>query len=166
MRKIITVVKDRVFNKTQYDTVSGKLSWAVLVRPDPTFNCWSINLHPTPDSLEKIREWQSRGMKNTIKKDEDGWFVKFRCPVNKKRKDGTIWAFEAPEVKDVSGQPIDGSRVGNGSDGVLRLEIYEHPTPGGGKAIASRLVGVKVIDLVPYEPAVETDEQGEVVEAW
>jgi len=143
---------ERFLKKTRFEYVSGKMSWVRVVKPDLTYNCWSVTLHPDTTSLEKIREWQGDGLKNQIKKDDDGWFAKFRCNVSRERKDGSIWTFEAPKVVDKDGRPFDGSIIGNGSDGTLKLEVYEHPTPGGGRAIAARLVGVKVDVLVPFNP--------------
>lgn len=146
---------NQFLKKTRFEFVKGKLSWVRVVKPDLTYNCWSATIHPDAESLDKIREWQADGLKNQIKKDEDGWYTKFRCDVSKQRKDGSTWTFEPPKVVDQDGRPMDGSIIGNGSDGVLKLEVYEHPTPGGGKAIAARLVGVKIDALVKFEP--ETD---------
>jgi hypothetical protein len=142
----------KIYKKTRFEYVQGKLSWVRVVKPDNTYSCWMATIHPTAESLDKIRDWQSEGMKNVLKKDDDGYFTKFRCPVSRQRKDGTVWAFTAPTVINKDGQPMDGSVIGNGSDGTLKLEVYEHPTPGGGKAIAARLVGVKVESLVPFNP--------------
>lgn len=138
--------------KTKTEYVSGKLSWVRVVKPDLTYNCWTATIHPDKESLEKIRDWQAEGLKNQLKKDDDGYYTKFRCNVSRERKDGTIWTFEAPKVIDRDGRPMDGSAIGNGSDGTLKLEVYEHNTPGGGKAIAARLVGVKVDNLVEFKP--------------
>lgn len=143
---------ERFLKKTRTEYVQGKLSWVRVVKPDLTYNCWTVNLHPTAESLEKIREWQSQGLKNQIKKDDDGWYTKFRCNVSRERKDGTIWTFEPPKVVDKDGRPMDGSIIGNGSDGTVKLEVYEHGTPGGGKAIAARLVGLRVDNLIPFNP--------------
>lgn len=123
------------------------------------YNCWTVTIHPIPDSLEKIREWQGEGMKNQIKKDDDGWYTKFRCQVSRERKDGTIWTFEAPKVVDKDGRPMDGNTIGNGSDGTVKLEVYEHGTPGGGKAIAARLIGLRIDNLVPFNPDSDYTEE-------
>lgn len=138
--------------RATFEYVQGKASWVRIVKPDLTYNCWSITIHPTPDSLDKIRDWQAEGLKNMLKKDEDGYNVKFRCDVSKRRKDGSVWTFLQPEAVDKDGKPMDGSIIGNGSDVTLKLEVYEHGTPGGGKAKAARLVGVRVDNLVPFDP--------------
>lgn len=141
--------------KANFQFVQGKGRWVRIVRPDLAFNCWSASIYPNPESLEKIRDWQAEGLKNQLKKDEDGYYVKFRCDLSKRRKDGTVWTFKQPEAVDKDGKPMDGSIIGDGSDLTLKLEVYEHGTPGGGKAIAARLVGVRVDNLVPFNP--ETD---------
>lgn len=140
--------------KTRYEFVSGKLSWVRLVRPDTAFEpAWTVTLHPTAESLEKIRDLQAEGLKNVIKKDEDGYYTRFKCLVARSRKDGTVWTFEPPAVVDKEGRPMDGSLVGDGSDGTLKLEVYEFKAPGAAKGgIAARLVGVRVENLVPIAP--------------
>lgn len=153
------MAEQRFLKKTRFEFVSGKLSWVRVVKPDLTYNCWTVTLHPDAASLEKIREWQGEGLKNQIKKDEDGWNVKFRCNVSRERKDGTVWTFEPPKVVDKDGRPFDGTTIGNGSDGTVKLEVYEHATPGGGRAIAARLVGLKVDNLVPFDPETNFTEQ-------
>jgi hypothetical protein len=142
----------RVFKKSRFEYIQGKLSWVRVVKPDPTYNCWKAAVHPTPESLDKIRDLQAEGLKNVLKKDEDGYYTNFRCPVSRQRKDGSVWSFPQPVVLGPDGNPMDGSIIGNGSDGTLKLEVYEHATPGGGKAVAARLVGVKVESLVPFDP--------------
>lgn len=146
---------NKFLKKANFQYVQGKASWVRVVKPDVAFNCWAVTIHPTPDSLEKIRDWQAEGLKNQLKKDDDGYYCKFRCDVSKQRKDGSVWTFKQPETVDKDGKPMDGSIIGNGSDVTLKLEVYEHGTPGGGRAIAARLVGVRVDNLVPFNP--ETD---------
>jgi len=80
----------------------------------------------------------------------------FRCDVSKQRKDGSVWTFKQPETVDK-----DGKTYGRGQSSVtaqmlpLSLKSTKHGTPGGGRAIAARLVGVRVDNLVPFNP--ETD---------
>lgn len=137
--------------KTRFEFIQGKLSWVRVVKPDVMYNTWIATIHPTPASLERVRELQAEGLKNVIKRDDDGYYTKFRCPTHRLRKDGTMWTFDAPKVVDKDGRPMDGSIIGNGSDGTLKLEVYSHPVPGGGTAIAARLVGVRVDNLIPFD---------------
>lgn len=158
----------KTFNKTRTEYVQGKLKFVRVVQPDVMYDCWSTKIYPTAESLEKIRMWQGQGMKNVLKMDEEegnAWITTFRCPTKRLRKDGTMWTFEAPQVVDKDGAPMDGRLIGDGSDGTLKLEVYEHGTPGGGKAIAARLVGLRVDVLVPFNPDSDyTDKEKKEVE--
>lgn len=142
-----------IFKREQH-FVKGKASWFRL-RQTNKWDKWSVTLHPVKDDLEKIREWQAEGVKNTIKKDDDGYFVTFTRPVKKETKTGKVLVFRPPYVllwneETKQKEPYEGN-VGNGSDVELELELYEHPTPNGGKAKAIRLVGATIHNLVPFD---------------
>lgn len=137
------------FNKTEYVYVSGKISYPKLVQPDQKFDCWSMRLYPDKDSLETLRDLQGRGLKNQLKKDEDGWYCTLRRPTKKQYK-SILKVFEPPLIIDKDNQPFDGFKIGNTSDVTVKLEVYEYSAPGGGgKSIACRLETVKINDLVP-----------------
>ncbi len=139
-------------NNKNYVYIQGKAAWCRFVTPNQ-WGKWSCQIHPNAEGLEVIRDMQGRGAKNVLKKDDDGYFCNIGRPVSKEYvKSGTIQAFDAPIVVDKEGKPLDGSTVGNGSDVTLKVEWYEHKTPGGGKAVALRLESVRVDNLVPYEP--------------
>lgn len=144
-----------MFNKTEKMFFKGKLSWCKLTKPDD-WGSWNVTMHPDTESLEAIRTLQGEGLKNVLKKDEDGYFIKFRRPCQRMIK-GKVIGVTPPEVVDDKGEPLIG-HVGNGSDGVVKLEVYEHNTPGGGKAKAARLEAVKVVNLVPYDPEKDMDD--------
>jgi hypothetical protein len=136
--------------------VQGKANW-LRNKATNKWNKWSVQLYPNPESLEKIRELQAEGIKNVIKKDEDGYFVNFTRPVTKETKAGKIITFDPPDLFDKEGVPFDGN-VGNGSDVTLKLEVYSHPTPGGGVAKAVRWKSAKIDNLVPFETERDGDE--------
>lgn len=132
-------------------TVSGKVKYVHVVNFDK-FGSWSLVLYPDPDSLNVIRDLQSEGIKNVIKKDEENqYFVKFRRDPTKKMKNKVI-AFAPPKVVGPDNQPMDGTKIGWGSDAIVKLDVYVHGTPAGGTAKAARLEGLKITNLVPYEP--------------
>jgi len=110
-------------------------------------------LYPDTKSLEAIRELQTQGVKNQLKKDDDGYHMTFSRPFEKEIKDknGTTRkiGFTPVQVLDNQNLPFDGL-IGNGSDVTVKLEVYTHGTPGGGKAKAARLYAIKVDNLVPY----------------
>jgi hypothetical protein len=135
-----------------YIYIQGKANWCRFVKPNQ-WNKWGCQIHPNAEGLEAIRDMQARGAKNVIKKDDDGYYTNIGRPVSKEYvKSGKTQAFVAPIVVDKDNKPIDGNIVGNGSDVTLKVEWYEHGTPGGGKAVALRLESVRVDNLVPYEP--------------
>lgn len=135
----------------------GKVSWVRVVNPD-NYDCWSLNLHPVSEDLERIRDLQAKGLKNMIKKDADGYYTKFRCPVSKVIRGKTV-SFERPSVVDKEGKPMDGLTIGNGSDATVKVEVYEHGTPGGGKAVAARLKGLRVDNLIPFSSSDYTEAE-------
>lgn len=137
------------YSKAENVYVQGKVSWFRPKVPNK-WNKWSVQIHPDDKSLELIRELQAQGAKNVIKKDDDGYFVTFTRPVTKETSTGKILSFTPVEVFDKDGNKFDGN-VGNGSDVTLKLEVYQHATPGGGKAKAIRWVSARIDNLVPFE---------------
>lgn len=135
---------------TEYVFLTGKLSWVKTTVPDE-WGKWKATIHPNNESLEKIRDLQAEGIKNVLKKDEDGYCCTFSRPTQKMIK-GKVVGLAPPEVLQADGKtPLTGVLVGNGSDGVIKLEVYPHGTPGGGKAKAARLLSIKVDNLIPFE---------------
>lgn len=136
--------------KTDYVYVQGKLSWVKTQVPDE-WGKWKCTLHPNDESLNKIRDLQAEGLKNVLKKDEDGYLITFSRPTQKLMK-GKVVGMAPPEILMADGKtPLQGVLVGNGSDGTLKLEVYSHGTPGGGKAKAARLLSIRVDNLIPFE---------------
>jgi hypothetical protein len=144
---------------TYDEYISGKAKWFFHNRLD-LYGTWSHVLYPDQKSLEIIRELQAEGVKNQLKKDDDGYYIRIRRPtsielysaVGKK----TV-AMEPPRVVDADGKPVT-EPVGNGSLVTTRLEVYTHktpPAPGSttpGKAKAMRWGGSRIDDLIPYQP--------------
>lgn len=149
------------YSKSEYKFIQGKVSWM----KNKVTNQWgkySVQIHPNPESLEIIRDLQAEGLKNQLKKDDDGYFVNFSRPATKEFRTGKVVTFVPPEVFDMDGHPFDGA-VGNGSDATVKIEVYMHDTPGGGKAKAARWVSARIDNLVPYEPGRDlTDDQKEM----
>lgn len=134
---------------TEFKYFQGKAKWVRVNQPDQ-WDKWKITLYPDAESLEAIRELQAEGAKNVIKKDEDGYFTNFSRPTQKVIR-GKVIGFTAPTVILKNGDPIPpGTQVGNGSDVTIKVEVYSHGTPGGGKAKAARLESIRVDNLVPF----------------
>lgn len=138
--------------------LKGKAKWANrLFVPDIEYKKWSLSLYPDVPSLETIRDLQSQGVKNVVKKDEDGYHVNLGRPTEKVIR-GKVVAFNPPLVVDKDDNPFAGP-IGNGSDVTCKMEVYTHPTPTGGKSKAMRLSSVRVDNLVPFEKSNFTEEE-------
>lgn len=157
-------------SKTQRITVRGKCKWAHVTRLN-RYDAWSLELWPIQEDLELIRDLQAQGLKNVLKKDDDGYNIRFKREPKRdiRLRTGEVKTliFAPPTVSMADGSPLpNGVSIGNGSDVSVILEVYPHGTPGGGKAVAARLEGVKVDNLVPFDPATdyETDEEREKID--
>ncbi len=142
------------YGKTETVYVQGKVSWFRNKTPNQ-WNKYAVQIHPNVKDLEVIRELQSQGLKNVIKKDDDGYYISFTRPVTKEYQSGRIQSYAPPTVTDKDGNIYEG-QVGNGSDATLKLEVYEHATPGGKKAKAARWVSARIDNLVPFETETDT----------
>lgn len=136
-------------SNSQLEDFHGKIKYIHAVSFNK-YDKWSVTFYPDPKSLEHIRDLQAEGLKNVIKKDDDGYFIQFSREPTKLMR-GKVVAFTAPKVIDREGKPFDGNKIGRGSDATIRLEVYQHPTPSGGKAKAARFDSVRIDNLVPYE---------------
>lgn len=145
------------YSKVETVYIQGKVNWFRPKVPNK-WNKWSVQIHPNDKGLEIIRDLQAQGCKNQLKKNDDGYYCNFSRPVTKETSTGKILSFTPPEVFDVDGNPFDGN-VGNGSDATLKLEVYQHSTPGGGKAKAIRWVSARIDVLVPFESNRDLNEQ-------
>jgi hypothetical protein len=143
--------------------LKGKAKWARLQTPDPTYNKYNIVLYPDTESLEKIRELQAGGIKNVVKKDDDGYNVNFSRPASKLMK-GKVVGFTPPEVRNADNTPFDG-RIGNGSDVTLKIEVYGGKAPTGQSYMAARLEAIRIDNLIPYQPTEQEDFQAEGLDA-
>lgn len=123
------------------------------------YNKWSVTLYLDKDGIEKIRELQAEGLRNVIKRDDDGDYISFhRDPSNPR-------AHTPPKCIDAEGKPIDGSTIGWNSDVEVSLDVYKSGPKSQYKYVAIRWEGVKVHNLVPYMPTAKQMETKEV-EPW
>lgn len=129
--------------------LKGKFKWCQTTKPDK-FGNWKVTLYPDTDSLKIIEGLKAKGLKNVVGKDEDGYHITFRRPQNKKVA-GELRGFTAPVVLRGDGT-VCTDLVGNGSDGYVKIEVYDYKSPMGGKLEkAARLTSIRVDNLVPYE---------------
>ena len=149
------------FNKTWDVYLHGMFQWVRTPQLDQ-FGKWSAKVYLTPESLEVVRDLQLKGLKNRLRKDDDGYNCTISCPPSKDTKTGKTITFTAPTVlmKDEEGKPVPLTvPVGNGSKGVAKLEVYEHAVPNStSKAVAWRWKSLLVEELVPFTPTKDFNE--------
>lgn len=126
----------------------GKCKWVRAHSPNE-WGKWAMVLYPDNESLEKIRELQSKGLKNVIKKDDDGYNISISRPTQKMFK-GKVQGFAPPKVLDKNGIDMGNTPVGNGSDGTVKCDVYSFKAPTGA-GIAMRWEALRVDNLVPFE---------------
>jgi hypothetical protein len=103
----------------------------------------------------------AEGIKNDIKKDEDGYYVTISRPVSRVYN-GKATPFSPPTVINKDGVPFKGD-VGNGSDITTKVEVYRYRVPTGkdkwGTAI--RWVSSRIDNLIEFKPQTDynPDEQ-------
>lgn len=143
---------------TKFVFLQGKAKWAKLVTPDTKFNRWGIVLYMDKASLDIFNEMKKEGVKNVLKKDEDGYHAQFSRPCSKLIR-GKVIGFAPPEVLESDGKSVlRNALVGNGSDVTIKLEQYWYKTPIGEMESAVRLLSVRVDTLVPFEMSKDFDE--------
>lgn len=103
-------------------------------------------------------EWdqiiQKEGIQLKRREDDKGVYYKFKRP-SEGMRNGKVIEYSAPDVRLSTGEVVDGipqtvkfeGKVGNGSKGVLKLEVYT-----GGKGVGTRWVGSRIDKLVEYDP--------------
>lgn len=146
--------------RTEYIYLKGKVKWCRPHQPDPWGN-WKTDLYPDAESLSIVKQLKETkdgvtGIKNVIKKDEEGEYITLRRP-QQKPIGGKLVAFTPPEVLDGSQTLPDGSSpplrdtaIGNGTDATVKLQVYTHKTPGGGQARAIRWEAIRIDNLVTF----------------
>jgi len=152
---------------TEYIKIKGKTKWFKYAALNK-FGKWSHDLYPDAESLEKLRDLQAEGMKNVIHKDDDGYWITFsRQPFITKRDQSKTPL--APPVVMKDDKPFH-ENVGNGSDVVTTLEVYQHNVPNSTKkAKAVRWYGSDIVNLIPFSKTDMTageQEAAEKVTTW
>jgi hypothetical protein len=138
---------------TQILFLEGKAKWAKVhpgqedikfVDKEGKGKRSKIDLYPTAEAMIIFK---TSGGRKEVKQAEDGEFIQFSRTIDQELgKDGHILGF--PEVVITKGDHIEPftENIGNGSDVVLKVAIYDSKFGKG-----TRLEGVNVIKLVPYE---------------
>jgi hypothetical protein len=141
----------------EYVFLSGKTKWFRPHMPNQ-WHKYEHQLYLSGEELEKFRKLQestanTQGVKNQLKKDEDGYYVRLTRPASKEIK-GKVVGFNPPLVYMADGvTPLVGVMVGNDSDVTTKLEKYRYPIPAqsGKYGIALRWLSTRVDNLVPFD---------------
>lgn len=144
--------------------LKGKVKWFRHDQPNQWFK-WAHVLYPDALSLEKLRDLQAEGVKNVIKKDEDGYFVQISRPTSITVR-GQLVGMAPPQVTMEDGIRLlpEGKRVGNGSDVMTTVEVYEHRIPSSDKkAKAMRWKATRIDNLVAYDITDRTPAEQEQI---
>lgn len=147
--------------------LKGKLMWVRCVELNK-YGKWSLELYPDADSLEKLRELQADGIKNVIKKDDEGYHVQISRPPTVEFTKGAVQSVTPPRIRDKDKLPLPANvRIGNGSDGIVEVERYKYKLPNSEKRVSAiRLYGVQVENLVPFELNVDEAQSENSNEGW
>ena len=133
--------------KRSVSVISGTAYWASVVAPNTTFDSdgvWSIDIcNLDKESLAIVKE---DGLEVKNKKDDRGDFVTVKRKV-RNQKTGEL--NRAPTLVDAQKRTMMGTAVGNGSTVNVRYRAYPWEF-GGRKGISGHLLGVQVMELVPY----------------
>lgn len=139
--------------------VTGKSKFSFLNRLNP-YGKWAQGIYLDPQSVDKVKKLIEEGIKNELKKDDEGYWIAFSRPPDKQDRTGRKYTMTPPVCVDKEGRHYSGS-IGAGSDIAVRLEVYGGKSPQGSNYKAARLGGVKVYNLIPYEPETMSDDKFE-----
>lgn len=122
----------------------GTLNWCKVRTPDPEYNNYQVEMVLSPASKELF---DASGLRLKVKETEDGLSsVKFRRSAEAKDyKTDQMRVQHPPELICENTPENWNGLVGNGSQGVVKVEVYDSK-----KGKGHRLIAVKVTDLVEY----------------
>lgn len=143
--------------KSEAVFLKGKFKYMCHLKPNPRYpDKWNTLFYPADDTeIAKIKDLKKRGVQNHLKMDDDGWFINFSRPIE------APWggAMLPPKVIFKDGTPCE-VRVGNGSDGILELDVYQHKTDRVGEfKAAARWAGARIDNFISFNPETEYPEE-------
>lgn len=145
------------FRKEEEVFLKGWVKWCKHIKPDMTYGDgkWSVDMYIEGLELEKVREWQSLGIKNSVKKDpnENAWYIRLSRKCALVTRDGRKRGLEPPFVYQQVGEnkiPIT-TLVGNGSTGVAKCHLWRFNPEPHIKGIALRWESLRIDNLIKYD---------------
>lgn len=142
----------------EYVFLSGKAGWMHLFTPSQ-FNKYKIDLCLDNESLGKALELKKRGIRNNIKNENGEYWITLSSPSQIETLYGTK-PMEPPAVVNPDGSPWDSTiGIGRGSDVTCKVWIRKYtPKPTNRESIAARLYGVKVDNLIEFNPKTDFED--------
>lgn len=140
----------------EYEYLSGKAKWAKFFVPS-AYNKYTVDLNLDQESLGKVLALKKRGVKNVLKNEEGEYWITLSSPSRIDTKMGPKM-MQPPGVVNADGSDWDPKvGVGNGSDITCKVWVrkYSHQ---GKDMVALRLYGVKVDNLIPFNPRTDFDD--------
>ena len=117
----------------------GTLQFAQLQRPDKKYNDYRLKFYPKDAATRKaIKE---TGTQCNVHEDDDGFYFQFKNEIR-------------PNVTDAEGNPVT-ALVGNGSTATMRIMVEKFTSAKYGDIARTKLTGVVITNLIPYEPKKE-----------
>lgn len=141
--------------------LKGKFKYMHHLRPNPRFpDKWNVLFFPDEEGIQVIKALKKQGVQNHLKMDDkgDGWCINFSRPIERDWS-GKKEAMEAPKVIFPDKSPVE-VRVGDGSDGIISLEVYQHKTDIQGQyKKAARWRGARIDNLIPFNAETDYTEE-------
>lgn len=126
----------------------GMVKWAQVQRPDKKYQDYRLLFYP--GDAETRKAVKATGTMCKIKEDDDGFFYQFRSEIK-------------PDVTDADGKEFTGL-IGNGSKARIRITVEKFTSAKHGDIARTKLTGVVITNLVPYEKkeATVTEEKADL----
>lgn len=130
-------------------------------RPNAKFNkknpTWEVQLRTT-DKVKK-KEWEALNLPvKAVVPDEGEPY--FRLNLRKKSIKADGEASSPVSILNGHLEAVDPKSIGNGSIGNVRIYQYEYPKEGGGKGIATVLMGIQLTTHIMYQAKPRDDDFG------
>ena len=125
--------------------LTGRINWAKVQTPDEKYDVYTLDLYPDDESWVKFRE---SGMQLKEREGDEGSYIKLRRPTSKKVR-GELVDMGKPGVFLVDGEKYNpfAGLVGNGSEGICKVRVYETD-----KGPGHELQALAITNLIEFAP--------------
>lgn len=150
----MSTTPDRFLVKGGTDPVEirGTAKYSKLMAVD-MYGKHSLTIYPDQESMNRVHKLISEGVKNKIRKDDDGYCITFSRPTTIKTKTKGEVALDPVRVVDKNNRILSDKAIPDGEDITMTLECYGGKSPTGfGTYKAARLLSVKRNSYEYQEP--------------